>query len=673
MKKIILFGTFCFCYAVGTAQQGPTGSPVPGNYTTPQQAASAWYRGGNNQANTAWSNNIFGTNWNSPIYTVTGGVNNYRMKVNGIFDPGSQYSINNYTPFNSTLNTTGYVLIGRNNNSLGPSNSGQSMHRDMGAFSLLHLNGPGNGGNDEFQEYGYRPWMKTGITFTGNRDLSYMGLRQLGEGEQSDITETVIQWSDNDLFEGPDNMVFRFSGYGGGDQNVVSSNRISSTDMDARHIAQFTPFGLFGLGNTFGTNAPNMMAANYNTPQSLFHMSYDFRTGQKHERYGFSQITYRNPDGAASMIGRGESENDGLRIGIDNDILTNGGPQHLNAYLRWQENSPFVLQTDWNNSPGGIAQGERMRVSSTSAPGVPASQAGNGNFTRVSVNYTGSSPITRPQALLHLGQNSVNNWAPWMDYGSLVSQTAQGNTANMFTGVTGSGYVEANVATVGYGGSDLLFMNDALGEVGGFDETTGYLNVGDYGPNGTINAAPTEQIDVDGNGRFRDIPSQGGQSLILGLQSGANANDVELSRLDFSGNQTDVLLGNGTWGPATGGGSGYFDCSDPNALMPSDSRFDLNGNSFYFEGNGSQSDQVGIGHNCGVPLAGKLDVLQTGFNTNPAFFGQKYGGLFPCRSRSYRHSTHGLWCHGTRFRKWSSSSKFAESALLRINRSYNFI
>ena len=57
-----------------------------------------------------------------------------------------------------------------------------NIYTAKGAFSLLHINGPGSG----LQEYGYRPWMQTGITLTGNRDLSYFGLRQVGTGE--DIT-----------------------------------------------------------------------------------------------------------------------------------------------------------------------------------------------------------------------------------------------------------------------------------------------------------------------------------------------------------------------------------------------------------------------------------------------------------------------------------------------------
>ena len=81
MKGKIAIGAFIMLSTTLIAQQNPTGSPVPNGYTTPQQAASAWYRGGNLPVNTAGSNNIFGTMWNSPIYTKTDAVN--RTKLNG--------------------------------------------------------------------------------------------------------------------------------------------------------------------------------------------------------------------------------------------------------------------------------------------------------------------------------------------------------------------------------------------------------------------------------------------------------------------------------------------------------------------------------------------------------------------------------------------------------------
>ena len=89
------------------------------------------------------------------------------MKLNGSFIGIGQYPINGYT---TGVNTTGYLLIGRNNNSM--LNPALNIYENMGAFSLLHLNGEGS----VFQEYGYRPWMKTGITLTGNKDLSYFAV-----------------------------------------------------------------------------------------------------------------------------------------------------------------------------------------------------------------------------------------------------------------------------------------------------------------------------------------------------------------------------------------------------------------------------------------------------------------------------------------------------------------
>ncbi|NBX79003.1 MAG: hypothetical protein EBQ94_01255, partial [Flavobacteriales bacterium] len=77
MKKKILFSLFSLTSYLAYSQ--PIGSPPPNNASTATLASSAWYRGGNNPVNNA--NNIFGTRWNSGIYTMTNSVN--RMKMNG--------------------------------------------------------------------------------------------------------------------------------------------------------------------------------------------------------------------------------------------------------------------------------------------------------------------------------------------------------------------------------------------------------------------------------------------------------------------------------------------------------------------------------------------------------------------------------------------------------------
>jgi hypothetical protein len=178
-----------------------------------QLAIEYWSRAGNTSAN--GTNNVFGTKFDSPIYTVTGSGfsvtgNTFRSKMNGIYTGTiNQYTINGYS-WTQGVNTTGYMLIGFNSR-LSPT---AKLYDTKGAFSMLHLNGKTQ--DSSIQEFGYRPWMKTGITLTDNYDLSYVGLRQVGTA--MDVTETTITWADNwgppvggVSSVGPDDLAFRFT------------------------------------------------------------------------------------------------------------------------------------------------------------------------------------------------------------------------------------------------------------------------------------------------------------------------------------------------------------------------------------------------------------------------------------------------------------------------------
>ncbi|MDD2982365.1 MAG: hypothetical protein PHQ74_03165 [Crocinitomicaceae bacterium] len=171
-----------------------------------------------------WNN----TNGINPLLFKTNNTN--RLKING----NLSYTLNGYAGARD-----GNLLIGLSNNLL---STGQNIFTgSSGAFSLLHINGPGSG----VQEFGYRPWMQTGITFTDNNDLSYMGLRKVGSG--FDITETVIGWADNQgTGVGPDCVAFRFFG-GGNGSTIISTNLLETSDLDGLHIAQFAPTGELGL------------------------------------------------------------------------------------------------------------------------------------------------------------------------------------------------------------------------------------------------------------------------------------------------------------------------------------------------------------------------------------------------------------------------------------------
>jgi hypothetical protein len=76
-----------------------------------------------------------------------------------------------------------------------------------GPFSRLHLAEGGEDGNAE--QWGYRPWQRNGVTFTGNTDQGYIGqkFREGGEGE----TDMVIQWSDNPGVDKADRLRFIFT------------------------------------------------------------------------------------------------------------------------------------------------------------------------------------------------------------------------------------------------------------------------------------------------------------------------------------------------------------------------------------------------------------------------------------------------------------------------------
>lgn len=70
-------------------------------------------------------------------------------------------------------------------------------------------------------------------------------------------------------------------------------------------------------------------------------------------------------------------------------------------------------------------------------------------------------------------------------------------------------------------------------------------NGGMVGINATTN--PTATLDVFGDARIRNVQSALPDALIIGVQAGGT-NDMNLRKLDFTGNPNQVLLGNGTWG-----------------------------------------------------------------------------------------------------------------------------
>lgn len=417
MKKRILILTGLLL--LGTpilAQQQPTINSPAGAVANGSSNMQFWSRAGN--SNAQGLNNQFGTLWNSPLYTIT--TNKYRMKLNGDV---------NYSVANDVAPRNGYLLLGPDM----PMYSGGNpeLYNNFGAFSLLHLSG--SEGNYA-QYFGHRNWMKTGITFTDNNDMSYFGLRRVGTG--FDITETALVWADNSgATSGPDDFVLRFNS--GDNLNTYNNDLTNSDDTDGLHVARFAGTGHFALGNTFGVNAPGTPAALYVRPQSLLHMSYQYRfnaaTPQVNEDFGFMQITYRRANGTGTdLIGQGELATDGLRFGIDNQAFNSGTTPYLNSYLRWQEASSFIIQTE-DDGAANIEQNERIRFTSIgalvanhgAAYGGLITPAAASNTTRIGISHNGLIPVSKPLSLLHLGYQTFgggnDGWRPWMDVGIFTS------------------------------------------------------------------------------------------------------------------------------------------------------------------------------------------------------------------------------------------------------------
>jgi len=165
MKKIKIIAIISLLSNLSYSQTFPVGNP-PAPFTLPNQAQSAWYRGGNFPIGASPpTSNVFGTMFNAAIHTKTNSI--LRMKLNGTV----AYNINGFVAARD-----GYMLLGPD----APVAGGPgTYYNNKGAFSLLHLNGTTTALSIEL---GYRPWMKTGITFTENSDLIYVGRKSEGTG-----------------------------------------------------------------------------------------------------------------------------------------------------------------------------------------------------------------------------------------------------------------------------------------------------------------------------------------------------------------------------------------------------------------------------------------------------------------------------------------------------------
>lgn len=124
----------------------------------------------------------------------------------------------------TTINTSSSFKPGF----LGLSPGGSLWSTGPGPFSRLHLDdGTGLITNP------YRPWMRNGISMTGNDDFMYVGQLYRAGFDESDA---VIAWGDNALAPaGPDHLRFLFMG--------------DAIDLEGTEVSRITGEGFFGIGD----------------------------------------------------------------------------------------------------------------------------------------------------------------------------------------------------------------------------------------------------------------------------------------------------------------------------------------------------------------------------------------------------------------------------------------
>ena len=190
------------------------------------------------------------------------------------------------------------------------------------------------------------------------------------------------------------------------------------------------------------------------------------------------------------------------------------------------------------------------------------------NATRIGVSINdGVSPlVTSPFSIMHLGEQTNNTLfqRSWFNVGT----TYGFNTDFMYVGLKKENSNERTDAVIAWGdnsygsasGPDVLRfirLGELIGgstdkpntdnglEVARFSPNQGNLGLGDFSADG-LDEEPTRRLDADGTARFRQMPDTLQDVLITGFEED-DIGDYTLTYLAFTGNNGEVLAGDGTW------------------------------------------------------------------------------------------------------------------------------
>lgn len=536
IRQIILaiIGTFIFSHEL-LSQSSDAG--VTGNNWT-----AAKFLGWNN------------TNGVNPLFFRTNNIT--RMRLNG-------EQLLDYLGTGFMVDVRGHLGIGVNNYFAAES-----------PLTMLHLEGPNN---TLFNGGQFRGWMKTGVLSRENSDAMYVGMKSEGTNR----SDAVVFWSDdNGGGQGPDNLRFLF----GTTQNILPGavQPLLGDSQNGYEMMRMTAAGPFNeLNFPAGYIGVGPLFTDVNRPQNRFHINAESGLAT------FMQIS--NVAGGG-IPGTGQTGTDGLKIGIQNFNALTGN--RVYGYMQWQEHTPFIVQTAWSGAGGSAATGERMRITSrgalinTEGFAHPAS-VNSPNVTRVAISYLGSSALTQPRSLLHLGFNGPNSWRSWMDLGTYASSAEAHTYLGVFDGT--------NNAVLGWGSTGasemryIFTQNDGSGgEPGSADgleamrmtptTTNGVFtgiggdpNANMYGPAGT-SASPTATLEVNS---WQPTTDPGGNS---GLRfSNLNTNSPVVNN-PGAGVLAVNAVGDVIYVDKTSDG---LDCWDQNGNGIGDGLEDLNGDGQY--------------------------------------------------------------------------------------------
>jgi len=144
MKKIKILVASILCGGLAYGQ-APTGAPPVNPANVSLTARSAWYKGGNDNNGAAPNNNIFGTMWNSPIYTYTNGINRMTIFGGGTGTFGGRVALGNNLPATFVpqarlhLHQTGGGVFTRYTNGITGLSSGDGFLTGISGFGTAYL------------------------------------------------------------------------------------------------------------------------------------------------------------------------------------------------------------------------------------------------------------------------------------------------------------------------------------------------------------------------------------------------------------------------------------------------------------------------------------------------------------------------------------------------------